>query len=114
MLHIYLNLPFSELQSAINKLIKTVMDTELSLENTLKADESTSLLDTSELGLFLKYLNPVTNAVCVRFLCLVPLAKFKKASALHKAIVRVFCDPNLSIKINISMFLNYAWQYCLF
>lgn len=86
MLHIYLNLSFSELHSAINKLIKTVMDTELSLENTLKADESTSW-------------------ICVRFLCLLPLVKFKKASALHKAIVRVFCDPNLSIKI---MLLNYA------
>lgn len=63
MLHIYLNLSFSELHSAINKLIKTVMDTELSLENTLKADESTSWLATSELGLFLKYLNPVTNTL---------------------------------------------------
>ena len=51
----------------------------------------------------MKYVNPITNTLCERFLCLVLLGNSKNASALHKAIVKVFSDRNLNIK---DMFLN--------
>ena len=64
---------FDELQLAINKHIETDTTMELSLVNkfTLGADESTSMSDTSELSTFIKYVNPITNTLCDRFLYLV-------------------------------------------
>ena len=90
---------FDELQLAINKHIETDTTMELSLVNkfTLGADESTSMSDTSELSTFIKYVNPITNTLCDRFLCLVLLGSSKSDSALCKAI-KVFNDRNLNIK----------------
>ena len=50
------------------------------------------------LCIFIKYVNPITNMPCNRFLCLVPPGSSKSASSLHKAIVKVFSDHNLNIK----------------
>ena len=63
---------FDELHSAINKHIEAGTTMELSLVNkfTLRADEFTSMLDTSELRIFIKYLNLIINTLCERFLCL--------------------------------------------
>ena len=85
-----------ELQLAINKHNETDTTMELSLVNkfTLGADESTSMSDTSELSTFIKYVNPITNTLCKRFLCLVLLGSSKSGSALYKAI-KVFSDRNL-------------------
>ena len=66
------------------------MATELPLENTLKSDGSTSMLDRSKLSIFIKYLYPITNTLSDMFLWLVPLGKFKKANT--------FCDPSLNKK----------------
>ena len=56
---------------------------KLSLVNkfTPGADESTSMSDTSELSIFIKYVNPITNTLCERFLCLVLLGSSKSDSA---------------------------------
>ena len=96
---------FDELQSAINKHTKAGVTMELSFVNkfTLGADELTSMSDTSELSIFIKCLNPITNTLCERFLCLVPLGSSKSASALHKAIVKVSSEYSLNIK---NIFLN--------
>ena len=55
---------------------------KLSLVNkfTPGADESTSMSDTSELSIFIKYVNPITNTLCERFLCLVLLGSSKSDS----------------------------------
>ena len=89
-----------ELHSAINKHIEAGTTMELSLVNkfTLRADEFTSMLDPSELHIFIKYLNLIINTLCERFLCLTPLGSSKSASALHKAIVKVFSELNVNIK----------------
>ena len=73
---------------------------KLSLVNkfTPEADESTSMSDTSELSIFIKYVNPITNTLCERFLCLVLLGSSKSDSAPYKAIAKVFSDHNLNIK----------------
>ena len=73
---------------------------KLSLVNkfTPGADESTSMSDMSELSIFIKYVNPITNTVCERFLCLVLLGSSKSDSALYKAIAKAFSDRNLKIK----------------
>ena len=99
MLHIYAA-TFDELQLAINKHIETGTVMELSLLNklTLGADESTSMLGMSELSIFLKYLNLLTNTLSEIFFCLVPLGSSKSASALDGAIMKVFRDHNLNIK----------------
>ena len=91
---------FDELQLAIDKHIETGMLMQLSLVNefTLGADDLTSMSDTPELSIFIKYVNPITNTLCDRFLCLVPLVNSKSTSALHEAIVKVFSDGNLNIK----------------
>ena len=81
---------FDELQLAINKHIETGTAMELFLVNkfTLEADELTSTLDSSELSIFIKYVNPITNTLYKRFLHLVPLGSSKSASALHKKLSR--------------------------
>ena len=91
---------FDKLQLAINKHIETGMAMELSLVNkfTLGVDESTGMSDTSELSIFIKYVSPITNTLCKRFLCLVPLGSSKSASVLHKAVVKVFSDCSLNTK----------------
>ena len=90
---------FGELQLAINNHIETGTAKELSLDNKfpLGADKSTSMSDTSELSIFIKYDNPITNTLCQRFLCLALLRSSKSVSALYKAIVKVFSDRTLSI-----------------
>ena len=82
--------------STIDKHIETGIAMELSLGNkfTLGADESTSMLGTSELSIFIKYV----ISICERFLCLFPLKISKSARALHKAIFKVFSDYNVNIK----------------
>ena len=82
---------------------------ELSLVNkvTLGADESTSMSDTSELSIFINYVNPITRTLCDRLLCLVPLGSSKSAGALHKVIVKVFSDRNLNIK---DIFQRFRWN----
>ena len=76
------------------------MTMKLSLVNkfTLGADKSTSMSGMSELSIFIKYVNPITNTLCKRFFCLVPLGNSKSASAQHKEIVKVFSNRNLNIK----------------
>ena len=56
---------------------------------TLGADESTRMSDASERSIFVKYVNSITNTLCERLLCLVPLGSSKSASALHEAIGKV-------------------------
>ena len=91
---------FDKLQLAINNRIETGTPMELSLGNKfpLGADKLTSMSDTSELSIFIKYDNPITNTLCQRFLCLILLRSSKSVSALYKAIVKVFSDRNLNIK----------------
>ena len=91
---------FDELQLAVSKHIETSTAMELSLPNefTLGADESTSMSETPELSIFIKYVNSVTNTLCERFLCLISLGSSKSARALHEAIVKVFSDQILKIK----------------
>ena len=91
---------FDELQLTINKHIETGAAIELSLVNkfTLGADESTSMSDTSKLSIFVKYVNPTTNTLFERFLCLVLLGISKSDSALYKEIVKVLSNRNLKIK----------------
>ena len=81
---------FDELQLAINKNIETGTAIELPLVNnfSLKADKSTSMSDTSELSIFIKYVDPMTNTLCYRFLCPVPLGHSKSASAQWSVIAR--------------------------
>ena len=97
---------FDELQLAIDKHIETGMPMQLSLVNefTLGADDLTSMSDTPELNIFIKYVNPITNTLCDRFLCLVPLVNSKSTSALHEAIVKVFSDGNLNMNIFFNAF----------
>ena len=68
---------FEKLQLAINNHIETGTAMELSLVNKfpLGADKSTSMSDTSEPSIFIKYDNPITNTLYQRFLCLVLLAQ---------------------------------------
>ena len=96
----YSSVPTFDKLSTIDKHIETGMAMELSLGNkfTLGADESASMLGMSELSIFRKYVISITNTLCERFLCLFPLKISKSASALHKAIIKVFIDHNLNIK----------------
>ena len=73
---------------------------ELSLVNKfpLGADELTSMSDTSELSIFIKYANLITNTLCERFLCLVLLGSLRSVSAVCNAVVKVLSDCNLNIK----------------
>ena len=73
---------------------------KLSLVNkfTPGTDESTSMSDMSELSIFIKYVNPITNTLFERFLRLVLLGSSKSDSALYKAIAKAFSDRNLKIK----------------
>ena len=75
---------FDKLQLAINNHIETGTAMELSLVNKfpLGADKSTSMSDTSEPSIFIKYDNPITNTLYQRFLCLVLLGSSKSFSAL--------------------------------
>ena len=75
---------FDKLQLAINNDIETGTAMELSLVNKfpLGADKSTSMSDTSEPSIFIKYDNPITNTLYQRFLCLVLLGSSKSFSAL--------------------------------
>ena len=75
---------FEKLQLAINNHIETGRAMELSLVNKfpLGADKLTSMLDTSEPSIFIKYDNPITNTLYQRFLCLVLLGSSKSFSAL--------------------------------
>ena len=61
---------FDKLHLAINNHSETGMAMELSLVNKFStgADKSTSMSDTSELSIFVKYDNPITNTLCQRFL----------------------------------------------
>ena len=96
---------FDNLQSDINKYIETYSTMELFVVNkfTLGAGESTSKLDMSELSIFIKYVNPITNTLCKRSLCLFPLGSSRSASFLHKTIIKVVINCNLNIK---NLFFN--------
>ena len=100
MLHIYLWQHLTNCSQLLTSILKQEWPMELSLVNkvTLGADESTSMSDTSELSIFINYVNPITRTLCDRLLCLVPLGSSKSAGALHKVIVKVFSDRNLNIK----------------
>ena len=100
MLHIYLWQHLTNCSQLLTSTLKQAWPMELSLVNkvTLGADESTSMSDTSELSIFINYVNPITSTLCDRLLCLVPLGSSKSASALHEVIVKVFSDRNLNIK----------------